>query len=83
MDTIYYYEIRDGSILSTVDLDVYKAVNKNTKRIFRMNGQVLKCIQDNDNMPWGYDLSVEESMIIILSAAPENHVTAIDVDDLI
>lgn len=70
MPEIFYYELVDGTICSTNGLDPFMANNDSTvNRVFRMDGPVLKCIHDNLRMPWGYHLSVEETMQIVLKSS--------------
>lgn len=64
----YYYELRDGSVSSTLGLDPYLSNGSDTRRVFRHDGPVLKCIHDNDVQPWGYHISIEQSTEIILKA---------------
>jgi len=66
---IYYYQKRDGSILSTIDIDPFLSNSDDIRRVFRKEGDVLKCIHDNDAYPWGYLLDASESTEIVLKAS--------------
>lgn len=78
----YYYESRDGLIISTVGLDPFLSNDdERIARVFRKDGNRLKCIHDNDRMPWGYHLSIEESMDVLLRSSEPIPGTGIDLND--
>lgn len=66
---IYYYQKRDGVVLSTIGIDPFLSNNDEVRRVFRKEGDVLKCVHDNDSHPWGYLLDASESMEIMLKAS--------------
>lgn len=81
-DTFYYYERRDGSITCTIGIDPFISNDDDTRRVFRMDGDRLKCVHDNDIMPWGYHLDPEESMMIVMQAGePTDALNISDLDD--
>ena len=69
MKDVFYYELVDGTVLSTNGIDPFMSNSDTVNRVFRMDGPVLKCVHDNQRMPWGYHLSVEETMQIVLKAS--------------
>ena len=80
--TYYYYEQRDGTVLCTTGLDPFLCNDSGVRRAFRMDGDRLKCIHDNDSQPWGYHLGREEGMLIILRAEePVDSKSLLDPDD--
>lgn len=82
MSDIYYYERRDGSVLTTYGMDSFLSVNHETKRVFRMDSGKLKCVHDNDNKLWGYHLDNDDSFLIFLKAPePVGATNILDTDD--
>lgn len=78
---IYYYQKRDGTILSTDGIDPFLSNSDDVKRVFRKDGARLKCVQDNDTQPWGYHLEPAESVEFILKASEPGPIKHLLMDD--